>query len=111
MADGVVVTADRTADPSSAEPIVRRAVAKPSEFGDRHAREFRAGDAWYGPGRQLHLAAPDDVASSLGQHTKDEIVALIEAVLEVRALGPDRRIPAERAALPASLQRPDDPSA
>ncbi|MGH1344923.1 MAG: hypothetical protein ACRBN8_25410 [Nannocystales bacterium] len=61
--------------------------------------------------RPVIRAVPDDVATSLGQHTKEEIVALIEAVLEVRELGPDRRIPAEQAALPASLQHRDGGSA
>ena len=58
--------------------------------------------------RPVVRAVPDDVASSLSHHTKEEIVALIEAVLEVRELGPAERIPAERAALPASLQKPSD---
>ena len=61
--------------------------------------------------RPVVRTVPDDVATSLGQHTKEEIVALIEAVLEVRELGPDRRIPAEQAALPASLQHHDGGSA
>lgn len=59
--------------------------------------------------RPVVRAVPDDVASSLSHHTKEEIVALIEAVLEVRELGADERIPAERAALPASLQSPNEP--
>lgn len=58
--------------------------------------------------RPVVRTVPDDVATSLEQHTKEEIVALIEAVLEVRELGADRRIPAEQAALPASLQHPGD---
>lgn len=58
--------------------------------------------------RPVVRAVPDDVASSLSHHTKEEIVALIEAVLEVRELGADERIPAERAALPASLQSPSE---
>lgn len=58
--------------------------------------------------RPVVRAVPDDVASSLSHHTKEEIVALIEAVLEVRELGADERIAAERAALPPSLQQPKD---
>lgn len=58
--------------------------------------------------RPVIHAVPDDVASSLTKHTKEEIVALIEAVLEVRELGARERISAQRAALPASLQSPDD---
>jgi uncharacterized membrane protein len=58
--------------------------------------------------RPVVRAVPDDVASSLSHHTKEEIVALIEAVLEVRELGPDQRIAAERAALPPSLKNPGE---
>ena len=57
--------------------------------------------------RPVVRAVPDDVATTLSHHTKEEIVALIEAVLEVRELGADQRIAAERAALPASLKEPE----
>lgn len=58
--------------------------------------------------RPVLRALPKDVATSLERHTKEEIVALIEAVLEVRELGAAERVRAERAALPASLQDPHD---
>jgi hypothetical protein len=53
--------------------------------------------------RPVIRSVPPDVAASLSQHTKEEIVALVEAVLEVRELDLSRRLPAERAALPPSL--------
>ncbi|MEM6293278.1 MAG: hypothetical protein AAGA54_18545 [Myxococcota bacterium] len=56
--------------------------------------------------RPVVRVVPDDVASSLNQHTKEEIVGLIEAVLEVRELGFNERLAAEKAALPPALHRP-----
>lgn len=48
-------------------------------------------------------AVPDEIVSSLNRHTKEEIITLIEAVLEVREMALPARVDAERAALPPAL--------
>lgn len=49
--------------------------------------------------RPVVRTVPPEVASQLCGHTAEEIVTLIEAVLEVRELGPEQRLPAEAKAL------------
>ena len=54
--------------------------------------------------RPVVQSVPDEVASSLCNHTREEIVTLIEAVLEVRELDRPRRIEALTGKVPKALR-------